>query len=1038
MVNEFKMLKKSSRRDGGRGSYDRLNVNMNMSRQNITNYGNSIQEMTNKSQLDEVKASMEDIDFLVDQPLEKKDGEIAGWVTRSPSPERELSTAIEMVGPESTTPSPPSPTLTEPTTPDRLMEKQDSCEPLKVTTIKIGGMMCSNCSQTIEKGLRFLKGVKNAQVQLLLETATIAHFPSVLTAETICEEVEDLGFDAKVLTSLNEGEDHGLAKLKIIGKIVSKEELPEGVVSVNETSSKTYTVTYQSSLIGARAILKTAQIHDPSAEVQTRELIDNSMDELLRLFLIALPFGLIVFYLAMLAPASVKEQLSVPIGFLPGLHIETLVMFVLATPVMFYCGARFHKGAYRAISNRNPNMEVLISTATNIAYFYSCGMMLFALIGSIFFNLKCDAPPPHFFEAPTTLICFMLLGKYIEGKAKHQTATSLDALLALTPDIAHLKDGKDIPVQLAQVGDEMVVYPGETIPCDGVKLNEGTVAVDESMLTGENVGVIKNQGDKLIGGTILLTGNVTLVVDCVGDNTTLSQITHLIETAQATKAPVQQIADSIARVFVPIIFAIASITVIVWSLIVGFNVISMDNDMLGMSEKHVDMRAREIFSMCAACLFVLKFGLAVLLIACPCALGLATPTAVMVASSVSADNGILIKSILPLENVRKMKVAVCDKTGTLTKGLPTVCQAIFVAPSTDSADDSLQKVWEQLPKVENTLATETATSWTDGVKRPEFEEAFWTIAAVTEKGSEHPLAKSIVDLVRFNKTPMEANRFANVNRGIEATIKKCKIRIGNLEFTGKDSVPQQLSKWADSFEHMGNTVVYVTVNQQVIAAVSIVDNLAAGALQTVQYLQKRGVKVVMCTGDSQKTANAVAKKLGITQVYAQVLPQDKIRIVKDFQTACGTTLMVGDGLNDAAALGQADIGVAIGCGAQVTVGAADVVLVRSDISDVISLCSLADATVRTIYRNFIFSFIFNAVLVPVAAGVLYPLGITIPPLIAGLCMSCSSICVISSSLYLKNWVPPKKQHTLLSKSIGRKVSSEDEREDIMEMYNLTV
>jgi len=903
---------------------------------------------------------------------------------------------------------------------------------VKITTVKIGGMMCSNCSQTIENGLRLLEGVNSSQVQLLLETATVSHSADVITAEKICEEVEDLGFDCSLINSMDEDCHADTAILKLYGKYMSKEEFElSGIISSINHGSRHYIVTYAVNLVGARAIFERAKWKDPSAEVETRDLPSGQGKKLLKPLLLCLPPAMVVFYLSMLAPQWQVEKLHFTI--IPGLHFQTLLMFALATPVHFLGGKRFHVGAWRAIMNRNPNMEVLISAAVNVAYFYSVFMILFALIGTNFFGLVCDAPPPHFFEAPTSLICVMLFGKYIEGIAKSRTAKSLDALLALTPEVAHLKGSKDIPVALVGLGDELEVFPGETVPVDGILKSTDEVRVDESLLTGESVPVPKKKDDRLIGGSSLVTGHAVMVVDRLGSSSTLSQITGLIETAQQTKAPVQQTADAVAQVFVPVIFFIAGITLIIWSILVWTGYVIPEI----LYNHAANMKSAHIFKRCQECLFVLKFSLAVLLVACPCALGLATPTAVMVATSVAADNGILIKSVLPLENTKRIKVAVCDKTGTLTRGLPRIVQALFVSPknpnpsedSTDADADKVTKAWNTLVSdaPTHTVNSCITSRWAgknndiNVTQKDAWVQNFWATVAIAESGSEHPLGKAVVAATKFSEPPPAPNKFQNIDRGVEATVKKCNLRLGSPTFTGEDKIPDELKEWSMEMEGYGNTIIYVTVNEQVIAGLAIEDNLAPGAMATVSALQARGIRVVMCTGDSKATAYEVARQLNIypEDVYSQVLPQDKVEVVKKYQMNFGPTLMIGDGVNDAAALSQADVGVAIGCGAQITVSSADVVLSRSDVSDLLALTSLANSTIHTIYRNYAFSLVFNITLIPIASGVLYPVGVTLSPIVAGMCMAASSILVISSSLFLRNWTPAKSTYKAKPKIIGK-------------------
>lgn len=875
----------------------------------------------------------------------------------------------------------------------------------QVCTLQIAGMMCSACSGTIERGLAAIPGVHTAQVQLLLETAHVCFDPSVASAAGIADVVENLGFDASVTETMDETvSKEDLSVLNIYGKFMSAEEFGCGVRSSCQIGVRQYSLRYNAKLIGARKILAQARETDPLAEVETRAVFKSAdSDGLLKDFYRALIPALLVFYITMCAPDS--QQLSLAFEIFPGLHFSTFLLILLVTPVQFICGKRFHVGAWRAICNKNPNMEVLISVATNVAYFFSLSMALFA-IGATFRGVILDQPPPHFFEAPTTLICFMLGGKVIEGRAKKRTARSIDRLMELTPDMATLKDSSTIPTALVELGDELLLFPGQRIPCDGTIVN-GAIDVDESLLTGESYPIAKTVKDRVIGGSLCLNGNASFVVDIIGKNSTVNQILSLIETAQNTRAPVQLVADKVGRIFVPIVLVIATTTTMVWACLIHVGCVHNPG---GQFQDHM-------FGSAENCLFALKFGLSVLLVACPCAIGLATPTAVMVASSVAADHGILIKSIIPLENTRRIKCVVMDKTGTLTKGYPTVAGCIILAGdifNTISASQNQAKRVENV-SVQSGFITRVLNK-NDG-NEVDIEKDFWAVVACAESGSEHPLARSILEACRW-KGGVSCTDFSNGLRGIDARVDNLDVRIGSERFVREKTCGfESFGDWAGGMEESGCTVVYVCVNNVLCGALSIADNLAPGAVQTVQGLQARGTKVVMCTGDSLTTAQAVAHSLNIDEVYAEVLPQEKVRTVQTMQKKRGPTLMIGDGLNDAAALGQSDVGVAVGCGAQISVHAADVVLARSDITDLLSLFSLADATINTVYRNFAFSFIFNALLVPIAAGVLFPFGISLNPMIAGLCMAASSLCVLSSSLMLRNWVPVRCDR-LSASSVG--------------------
>jgi len=625
--------------------------------------------------------------------------------------------------------------------------------------------------------------------------------------------------------------------------------------------------------------------------------------------------------------------LAVPI-FLIGMFFSeffqpftNIILWALATPVQFYIGSQFYKGAWGALKNKTSNMDTLIVLGTSAAYFYS--------VYAVLFNQG-----HQYFEAAAVLITLVILGKYLESVAKGKTSEAIKKLVGLSPKIAIvIREGKEIKIPIDDVkkGDVILVKPGEKIPVDGIIL-DGSSSIDESMITGESIPVEKKKGDKIIGGTINKYGSFKFKATQVGENTTLSKIIKLVEDAQTSKAPIQRFADSVSSYFVPVVLVIALLTFLSWFFIFNGE-----------------------FS------FALMASVSVLVIACPCALGLATPTAIMVGTGKGAKNGILIKSGGALEIAHKLDHIIFDKTGTITKGKPDVTD-IF--------------------------------SFNNFKERKILE-----IAASIEKNSEHPLAESIVNKAKKSKLNLKNIKsfkaipgkgvFCKINNknyylGNNKLMKDCKINVS--------SVVNKVYK----LEEEGKTVMFLSENKKLIGLVAVADTIKDNSFKAVRYLQKLGVKVYMITGDNERTAKAIAKKAGIKNIFSEVLPEDKAKYVKKLQKS-GKVAMVGDGINDAPALAQADIGIAMGSGTDVAMETGDVVLMKNDLLDVAKAIKLSKLTMSKIKQNMFWALFYNSLGIPIAAGILYPFtGWLLSPMIAGGAMALSSVSVISNSLLLKN------------------------------------
>jgi Cu+-exporting ATPase len=614
------------------------------------------------------------------------------------------------------------------------------------------------------------------------------------------------------------------------------------------------------------------------------------------------------------------------------------VLLLLTTPVQFWVGAAFHRGFLHDLRYRSASMSTLVSVGTNAAYFFSVAVTLwphaFMAIGAM-----------TYYETAAVVITLVALGRWLEARARGRTSDAIRRLVALAPRMARvMRDGVEVDVPAADVavGDLLRIRPGERIPVDGA-LVDGASTVDESMLTGESMPVEKTSGAPVFAGTVNVTGSFVFRATRVGAATTLARIVRLVEEAQGSRAPIQRLADRVATVFVPIVLGVAAATFLAWWL-------------LGPSP---------------ALLYALINAVAVLVIACPCAMGLATPTAIMVGTGRGAELGVLIKSATALETLHRVDTAVFDKTGTLTVGRPTVTEVAALAPATE--DDVL------------------------------------SLAAAAEQGSEHPIGAAIVAAAKERGLALPpVTEFAAVpGLGIDALAPDGRVFVGNrafLESRGVDT--SALLARASSRAGEGKTLVYVVLAFRPLGVIAVADVLKPEAPATVAALKRRGLAVVMLTGDARPTAEAVARLAGIERVLAEVLPEGKARAIAELRAAGGRVAMVGDGINDAPALAQADVGIAMGSGTDVALEAADVALMRSDLGGVLTAHALSRATIRIVKQNLFWAFGYNVVLIPVAAGLLYPFwGILLSPILAGAAMAFSSVSVVANSLRLKRWQP---------------------------------
>ncbi|MEM5811221.1 MAG: heavy metal translocating P-type ATPase [Candidatus Aenigmatarchaeota archaeon] len=604
---------------------------------------------------------------------------------------------------------------------------------------------------------------------------------------------------------------------------------------------------------------------------------------------------------------------------------KNLLLFLLATPVQVLVGYKFYKGAWFSLKGKTANMDVLVALSTSVAYFYSI-FTTFLVEGHVFY------------EASTTVLTTIYFGHFLESLTRKKAGEAIKKLISLKPRIATLiKNGREIkiPLEEVKVGDILIVKPGESVPVDG-KVIEGYSSVDESMITGESIPVDKKTGDKVIAGTINKFGVLKIKAEKVGKETLLAQIVKLVDEALLTKAPIQKIADKVTAYFVPVVISISFITFSAWYFVLG-----------------------------SSFLFALTAAVSVLVIACPCALGLATPTALMVGMGNGAKLGILIRDAGKLEVIHKADTIVLDKTGTLTKGKPEVVKII------------------------NEKALE--------------------LAAIAEKNSEHPIARAIIDEVKKKKIKVSnPERFEVIpGKGVIAKQRNREILVGNLTLMNDYKINvKEFEEEISSLQENGITTIIVSLNKKAVGVIGVADTLKEFSKEAIQKLKESGLEVIMLTGDNKKVANSIAKELGIKKVLAEVLPQDKVKEIKRLQKNGKTVIMVGDGINDAPALTQSDIGIAIGSGTDIAKSAGDIVLIKDDLRDVVSAIELSEKTVNKIKQNLFWAFIYNVSAIPIAAGFLYPFfGILVTPTISAIAMMLSDISVVGNSLLLKNFKP---------------------------------
>ncbi len=812
-------------------------------------------------------------------------------------------------------------------------------------TLPITGMSCASCVNRVEKALTKTEGVLGASVNLASEKARIEYDPAVCEPKDLVDIVRDAGYEAEV-TRTSFGVT-GMSCASCVGRVEKALRKAPGVVDVGvNLAAEKATVDYLPGASGTEdfeRIVEGAGYGVVREEEESEGSGDAREEEHKRLrdnFLVAAALTLLVLI------GSILHML----GFAPPVPERWLnfVLLALATPVQFWAGWRFYRGAWGALKHGQANMNTLVVVGTSAAYLYSA----VATFAPGLFAGRADV----YFDTSSLIITLILLGRLLEARARGRTNEAIKKLAGLQAKTARVvrdEEEMDVPVEEVVAGDVVVVRPGEKVPVDGVVVS-GESAVDEAMISGESIPVTKRESDEVIGATVNKTGSFRFMVTRVGKDTALARIMKMVDEAQSTKAPIQRLADRISGVFVPIVMALAVVTFLVWL----------------------------VFGPAPAFTFALLNFVAVLIIACPCAMGLATPTSIMVGTGRGAERGILIKGGEALEGAHAIDTVVLDKTGTLTRGEPRLTDVI---PANGFPEDDL-------------LA----------------------LAAAAERNSEHPLGEAIVNGARERSLALaDPEAFdAPTGRGVRATVSGREVLVGSRKLMDESGVLEDgLAPRFEELSAAGKTPVFVAVDGKPAGLVAVADVVREESREAIGRLHEMGVEVAMITGDNRRTAEAIARQLGIDRVLAEVLPQDKADEVKRLQGEGKKVAMVGDGINDAPALAQADVGIAIGTGADVAMEAADLTLISGDVRGVARAISLSRATIRNIRQNLFWAFAYNVVLIPVAAGILYPFfsGGTVPealtpvlgqygflnPVLAAAAMALSSVTVVSNSLRLK-------------------------------------
>ncbi|WP_100330005.1 heavy metal translocating P-type ATPase [Bacillus xiapuensis] len=796
----------------------------------------------------------------------------------------------------------------------------------KEKTLRIDGMTCAACARRIEKGLSKIEGVEEANVNFALERSTVVYDPDKTNVQELKEKVEHLGYS--VVQEKVEFDISGMTCAACANRIEKRVRKMEGVEEVNVNFAlETMTVVYDHQQVTPAEMKQIVHKlgYELTSKLNEAEKVDHKEVEIQRQsrkFLLSLILTIPLFW-TMVAHFEFLSFL-----YLPDILMNPWVQLMLATPVQFVVGAQFYKGAYHALKNKSANMDVLVALGTSASYFYSLYLVWeWAAAGA-------EGMPQLYFETSAVIITLILLGKLFEVRAKGKTSQAIQKLLSLQAKTARvLRNGNEveIPIEEVMAGEVILVKPGEKIPVDG-EILEGRSAIDESMITGESIPVDKTAGDAVIGATINKNGSLKIKATKVGSDTALAQIVKVVEEAQGSKADIQRLADKISGVFVPVVVAIAVVTFFIWYFAVTPG----------------DFRSALIPT------------ISILVIACPCALGLATPTSIMAGSGRAAEMGLLFKGGEHLEHTQTIDTVVLDKTGTVTKGEPSLTD-VMIADYLEETD-------------------------------------ILQLVGTAEKQSEHPLAQAIVDGIKEKGISLlNAEEFeALPGRGIRAVVHAKEVLIGTRKLMTESGIAiQPLEATMEKWESEGKTAMLIAIDQQIAGVVAVADTLKETSEEAISRMKKLGLEVVILTGDNQRTAEAIARKVGVERVIAEVLPEQKSGEIKKLQEQGKNVAMVGDGINDAPALATANVGMAVGTGTDIAIEAADITLMRGDLNSVADAFLMSRKTMRNIKQNLFFAFFYNTIGIPVAA-----MGL-LAPWVAGAAMAFSSVSVVLNALRLQ-------------------------------------
>jgi len=831
----------------------------------------------------------------------------------------------------------------------------------------VKGLDCNLCASSVERSLEKVTGVVSASVDLVTHRALIVYDKFITKDEDIMKEIHEVGFDLAQRMHLPDSDS---VELSVDGKLSPTVEYHlRSIVGVQKVEIKKnkLKIEYNTKVVGIRDLMESIEseshLNVSLYEAPKKESkAVKKRKRLIRSFILSAIFAVPIIFFDWIAPRIPALDKGLSKSIAGGLTISALLQFILCCPIQFWVGSNFYVGAWKALSHKRANVDVLVVLSTSSAFFYSVLSIILSM-----------ADPKRFtstvlFVESAILITIIFLGKVLENVSKGKAAEALEQLPKMQCTTATLvkynKKGEidtegDVPIKLVQRGDILKVLPGSKVPVDGVIIS-GSTSVEESLITGESVPVPKKVGDTVIGATVNQEGLIYIKASKVGGDSMLSTILKLAQQASTNKAPIQRFADRISNVFVPCVFGISVFTFIIWIILFRYGVVKLESG----------NKFQDYFVFC------LLNAITVLVIACPCALGLATPTAVLVGASVGIKNGILIKTGAALEKIHKVDTIVFDKTGTLTYGKLNVTDTKIYQKDISEVD-------------------------------------FFTIVGSAESGSEHPIAKAIAAFVKLKyKTDFfqPENLQAVVGHGITCSIKSNKVAIGNrlLTINNKVPIPTDVEMYMTQLEEQGKTAMIVMINDQLSGVIAVSDTLKPEAAATVAKLKAMGIEPWILSGDNSRVARAIGHQVGIDKIIGSVVPQEKSLKIKELQDQGKKVAMVGDGFNDSIALNQADVGIAIGSGTDVAVDSADIVLVKNDLRDVFTAIDLGKKVFNRIRLNFFWALGYNIIAIPVAAGVLYPLvKFQLPPAVAAITEASSTLIVVGSSLLLNLYRKPK-------------------------------